>query len=174
MSVPLSCQTGKQLNRIYVQFGHYLVTDKWFLYDVKDRKHTTRTLFWRRRKKTRKMECEGNQRCHIGAADNPSLPESYATQKGKLLHMAHRREVMLVAVGPAGRPARPRPTALLPPRSYGKPVAAAAVYRLLMMMGIRMPETCWAVSKPQAINLLLIAASSWLSHLNFKSNMIND
>ena len=34
------------------------------------------------------------------------------------------------------------------------------------MMGIRMPETCWAVSKRQAINLLLIAASSWLSHLN--------
>jgi hypothetical protein len=39
------------------------------------------------------------------------------------------------------RPARPRPTALLPPRSYGKPEAAAAADRLLMM-GIRMPETC--------------------------------
>jgi hypothetical protein len=37
-------------------------------------------------------------------------------------------------------PDRPRPTALLPPRSYGKPEAAAAVDRLLMM-GIRMPET---------------------------------
>jgi hypothetical protein len=32
-------------------------------------------------------------------------------------------------------------TALLPPRSYGKPEAAAAVDRLLMR-GIRMPETC--------------------------------
>jgi hypothetical protein len=32
-------------------------------------------------------------------------------------------------------------TALLPPRSYGKPEAAVAVDRLLMM-GIRMPETC--------------------------------
>ena len=31
--------------------------------------------------------------------------------------------------------------ALLPPRSYGKPEAAAEVDRLLMM-GIRMPETC--------------------------------
>jgi len=31
--------------------------------------------------------------------------------------------------------------ALLPPRSYGKPEAAAAVDRLLMM-GKRMPETC--------------------------------
>jgi len=37
--------------------------------------------------------------------------------------------------------ARPRPTALLPPRSYGKPEAAAAVDRLLMM-GKRKPETC--------------------------------
>jgi hypothetical protein len=41
----------------------------------------------------------------------------------------------------AGRPARTRPTALLPPRSYRKPEATAAVDRLLMM-GIRMPETC--------------------------------
>jgi len=35
----------------------------------------------------------------------------------------------------------PRPTALLPPRSYGKTEAAAAVDRLLMM-DIRMSETC--------------------------------
>jgi hypothetical protein len=34
---------------------------------------------------------------------------------------------------------RPQPTALLPPRSYGKSEAAAAVDRLLMM-GKRMPE----------------------------------
>ena len=47
------------------------------------------------------------------------------------------------AVGRGRRrePDRPRPTALLPPRSYGKPEAAAAVDRLLMM-GTRMPETC--------------------------------
>jgi hypothetical protein len=38
-------------------------------------------------------------------------------------------------------PVQPRPTALLPPRSYGKPEAAAAFDRLLMM-GKRMPETC--------------------------------
>jgi len=44
--------------------------------------------------------------------------------------------VLLVVVGPD----RPRPTALVPPRSYGKPGDAAAVDRLLMM-GIRMPET---------------------------------
>ena len=38
-------------------------------------------------------------------------------------------------------PDRPRPTALLPPRSNGKPEAATAVAKLLMM-GMRMPETC--------------------------------
>jgi len=37
-------------------------------------------------------------------------------------------------------PDRPRPKPLLPPRSYGKP-EAAAVDRLLMM-GIGMPEAC--------------------------------
>jgi hypothetical protein len=45
--------------------------------------------------------------------------------------------VMLVVVGPD----RPRPTELLPPCSNGKPEYAAAVDRLLMM-GIRIPETC--------------------------------
>jgi len=39
------------------------------------------------------------------------------------------------------QPDRPRPTTLLPPRSNGKPEAATAVYKLLMM-GMRMPETC--------------------------------
>jgi hypothetical protein len=36
---------------------------------------------------------------------------------------------------------RPQPTTLLPPRSNGKPEAATAVDKLLMM-GMRMPETC--------------------------------
>jgi hypothetical protein len=47
---------------------------------------------------------------------------------------------------------QPRPIALLPPRSNGKPEAATAVVELLMM-GMRMPETCWAVFKQQVINL---------------------
>jgi hypothetical protein len=38
-------------------------------------------------------------------------------------------------------PDLPRPTALLPPRSNGKPEAAAA-FDKLMMMGMRMPEIC--------------------------------
>jgi hypothetical protein len=49
------------------------------------------------------------------------------------------------------RPDRPRPTALLPPRPNDTPEAATAVDKLLMM-GMRMPETCWAVFKRQAIN----------------------
>jgi len=47
-------------------------------------------------------------------------------------------------------------TSLCP--SYGKPEAAAAVDRL-PMMGIRMPDTCWAVFKRQAINLYLLVDS---------------
>ena len=46
-----------------------------------------------------------------------------------------------VGRGRAGWPARPRPTAMLPPRSNGKPEAATAVVELLMM-GMRMPVTC--------------------------------
>jgi len=38
-------------------------------------------------------------------------------------------------------PDRPRPTTKLPPLSNGKPEAATAVDGLLMM-GMRMPETC--------------------------------
>jgi hypothetical protein len=47
---------------------------------------------------------------------------------------------------------RPRPTALLPPCSHGKPETATAVYKLLMI-GMNIPETCWSVFKRQAINL---------------------
>ena len=56
--------------------------------------------------------------------------------------------VLLVVVGPV----RPLPTTLLLPRSNSKPEAATAVDKLLMM-GMRMPETCWAVFKRQVINL---------------------
>jgi hypothetical protein len=47
-----------------------------------------------------------------------------------------------VGRGRAGRLARPRLTKLLPPRSYGKPEAAAAAVVKLLMMVKRMPETC--------------------------------
>jgi hypothetical protein len=44
----------------------------------------------------------------------------------------------VVGRGRSGKPARPRPTALLPPLSNGKPEAATTVYKLLMM-GKTMP-----------------------------------
>jgi hypothetical protein len=53
--------------------------------------------------------------------------------------------VILVVVGPAGQPARPRPTVLLPPRSNGNPEAAALAVDRLLMMGRRIPETSWTV-----------------------------
>ena len=49
-------------------------------------------------------------------------------------------DIRAVGRGRAG-PARPRPTALLSPSSNGKPEAATAVV-VLLMMGMRMPETC--------------------------------
>jgi hypothetical protein len=45
--------------------------------------------------------------------------------------------VLLVVVGPD----RPRPTALLSPRSYGKLEAAATAVDGLLMMGKKMSET---------------------------------
>ena len=60
-----------------------------------------------------------------------------------LYYIEHNRErggSSAVGRGRSG-PDRPRPTALLLPRSYGKTEAATAVDRLLMMV-ICMPETC--------------------------------
>ena len=78
-------------------------------------------------------------------------------------HDTHNRQISVLPVGfepkiSAGeRPQaadllRSWPTALLPPRSNGKAEAATAVVELLMM-GMIMPETCWAVFIRQAINL---------------------
>jgi hypothetical protein len=52
-----------------------------------------------------------------------------------------RGDSSAVGRGRAGRQARPRPTALLSPRSDGKPEAATAVVEL-PMIGMRTPETC--------------------------------
>jgi hypothetical protein len=41
----------------------------------------------------------------------------------------------------SGRSDRPRPTTMLSPSRKGKPEAATAVYKLLIM-GMRMPKTC--------------------------------
>jgi len=55
--------------------------------------------------------------------------------------MVYRRNVVVAVLLAVVGPDRPRPTALLSPHSYGKLEAAAAV-DMLLMMGIRMPETC--------------------------------
>ena len=64
--------------------------------------------------------------------------EAHQLQRQSLVYL--RNVVIAVLLAVVGLD-QPRPTALLPPRSYGKPEAVAAVDRLLMM-GIRMPETC--------------------------------
>ena len=48
----------------------------------------------------------------------------------------------------------------------GPALAGPTTTNSTAVMGIRMPETCWAVSRRQTINLYLIAASGWLIHLN--------
>ena len=74
-------------------------------------------------------------------------PSSGAYQLQQQQPLVYRRNVvvavLLVVVGPVAtrQPARTRPTALLPPHFCSKPEAATAVYKLLLM-GIRMRETC--------------------------------
>jgi hypothetical protein len=57
-------------------------------------------------------------------------------------HLVYRRNVVVAVLLAVVGPDRPRPTALLPTPSYGKPEAAAAAVDRLLMMGIRMSETC--------------------------------
>jgi hypothetical protein len=64
----------------------------------------------------------------------------------------HVSGILMPIIRSLSTPDRPRPTTLLPPRSNGKPEMATEVDKLLMM-GMRMPETCWAVLKRQAIKL---------------------
>jgi len=106
-------------------------------------------------------------------------------------HNTHNRQISMPPVGfkptiSAGerpqaahllsRPARPRPTTLLPPRSNGKPEATTAVIELLMM-GVRMSETCWAVFKRQVINLRncciwLVDSFEWESTKALKTHIL--
>jgi hypothetical protein len=60
--------------------------------------------------------------------------------------------VLMVVVGQV-RLDRPRSTKLLPPRSNGKPEDDATAVDKLLMMGMRMTETCLTVFKRHAINL---------------------
>jgi hypothetical protein len=70
--------------------------------------------------------------CHLDITNmfRAYLRPSSGAYKLQQQPLVYRRNVVLA-----------RPTAMLPPGSYGKPEVAAAVDTLLMM-GIKMPKTC--------------------------------
>jgi hypothetical protein len=76
--------------------------------------------------------------------------------------------VLLVVVGPAGRRDHDQPHCYHHAPTV-KPEAATAVVELLMM-GVRTPETCWAVHKRQVINLRNYCI--WLDDLFEKWNIL--
>jgi len=79
----------------------------------------------------------------------------------------------VVVVTKCSQPDRPRTTTLLSPLSNGKPEAATAVDKLLMM-GTRMPETYWVVFKRRAVNLRdwCIWLVDLFEYLNFKFSFV--
>jgi hypothetical protein len=71
----------------------------------------------------------------------PSLCPSSAAYQLQQQPLVYRRDVVVAVLLAVVCPDRPQPTALLPPRPFGKPEAAAAAVDRVLMMGIRMPET---------------------------------
>jgi len=88
----------------------------------------------------------------------------HANKSTNQMHQFLRFLLLVVQTGPTTT----NDTATTTLRSNGKPVAATAVCKLLMM-GKRMPETRWAVVKRRAINLRNVCI--WLVDL-FQGNLI--